>query len=177
MPATGRLEELLEGATRLAVLGVGSELRSDDVAGVLVAKKLERSFSSKPGLLVAKGGSAPENLTGPIADFRPSHLVVVDCAELGREPGATEVLPIRGVGGLSASTHSLPLRIVVDYLLARCPCEVVVVGIQPERLDFDGRPSRAVLRAARRVAGSLARAVREMDRRARATCAREGAAP
>jgi Ni,Fe-hydrogenase maturation factor len=81
---------------------------------------------------------------------------------MGLEPGAAEIFPVGGIGGLSASTHSLPLRIVVDYLLARCPCEVVVVGIQPERLDFDGRPSRAARAAARRVAKSLAAAARAM---------------
>jgi hydrogenase 3 maturation protease len=167
MPAAERLEDLLAGATRLAVLGVGSELRSDDAAGTLTAELLERRFPSWPALLVAKGGSAPENLTGVIAEFGPSHLVVVDCAELGLAPGDARTIRVEGIGGLSASTHSLPLRIVVDYLLARCPCEVVVVGIQPRRLVFDGRMSHAARAAARRTARALARAVRAMDARAR----------
>jgi hydrogenase 3 maturation protease len=166
MPASERLEDLLAGASRLAVLGVGSELRSDDVAGMLAAERLERRFPSRPDLLVAKGGSAPENLTGVVAEFEPSHLVVVDCADLGLKPGAIQVLPVASIGGLSASTHSLPLKVVVDYLLARCSCRVVVVGIQPLRLDFDGRSSRAARGAARRVARSLARAVRAMGGRA-----------
>jgi hydrogenase 3 maturation protease len=172
MPAAGGLEGLLEGATRLAVLGVGSELRSDDAAGMLAAERLERAFPRRADFLVAKGGSAPENLTGPIAEFGPSHLVVVDCADLGLAPGSVRTMRVAGLGGLSASTHSLPLRIVVDYLVARCRCEVVMVGIQPGRLDFDGKPTIAARAAAARVARSVARAVRAMERRARGAAGR-----
>jgi hydrogenase 3 maturation protease len=167
MPAAGGLEALLGGATRLAVLGVGSELRSDDAAGMLAAERLERAFPRRADFLVAKGGSAPENLTGPIAEFGPSHLVVVDCADLGLAPGSVRTMRVVGLGGLSASTHSLPLRIVVDYLVARCSCEVVMVGIQPGRMDFDGRTTLAARAAAARVAWSIARAVRAMGKRAR----------
>ena len=167
MRAAGGLEDLLSGSTRLAVLGVGSELRADDGAGMLAARELERRCPRRTDLLVAIGGSAPENLTGVIADFGPSHLVIVDCADLGLAPGAVRVVRVEGIGGLSASTHSLPLKIVVDYLILRCPCEVIAVGIQPKSLDFDGRMSRAARAAAGRVAKSLAAAVRAMDARSR----------
>ena len=34
------LREKLAGATRVAILGVGSELRADDAAGIMVAQEL-----------------------------------------------------------------------------------------------------------------------------------------
>jgi hydrogenase 3 maturation protease len=161
---TDRLEGRLKGATRIAVLGVGSELRSDDVAGILAADGLRRACPDRSDLLVAMGYSAPENLTGPIIGFKPSHLVVVDCAELGAPPGTIRLFPIEDIGGVSSSTHSLPLKVIFGYLSRSCPCEIIVVGIQPKSLKFDGKPSREALAAAEAVSLALTRAVRAMDR-------------
>jgi hydrogenase 3 maturation protease len=154
------------------VLGVGSELRSDDVAGILVAEGLERSFRGRRDLLVVQGGSAPENLTGPLVGFKPSHLVVVDCAELDAPPGSVRLFPVEDIGGLSSSTHSLPLGVIFGYLRGSWPCEILVVGIQPRSLAFDGAPSREARGAARRVRAALARAIRDMNRPAKGSAPR-----
>jgi hydrogenase 3 maturation protease len=146
------------------VLGVGSPLRSDDVAGLLAARALARRFRGREDLLCLEGGSAPENLTGQIADFKPSHLVVVDCAELDGPPGSVRIFPAELAGGVSSCTHSLPLGIIVDYLRGRCGCEVLLVGMRPKSLEFDGEPSREARRAARLVAAALGRAVRAMGK-------------
>jgi hydrogenase 3 maturation protease len=158
----------LAGATRLAVLGVGSALRSDDAVGLLVARSLERAFPRAPGLLVLEGCSAPENFTGPIIGDQPSHLVVVDSAELEAPPGTVKLFPIESIGGVCSNTHSLPLSVIFDYIQSNWPCEILVVGIQPKSLEFDGRVSREVRKASRIVARSLMRAVRAMDRQPRA---------
>jgi hydrogenase 3 maturation protease len=159
---SGFLGDRLDGARRLAVLGVGSELRSDDVAGLLVVRSLARRFRDRIDLLLLEGGTAPENLTGPLACFRPSHLVVVDCAELDAPPGSIRLVPAGSIGGFSSSTHSLPLNVILDYLGACRACEILVIGIQPKSLEFDGRPTRHARRAARLVASSLSRAIRGM---------------
>jgi hydrogenase 3 maturation protease len=156
----GRLAE----ATRIAVLGVGTELRSDDAAGLLVARQVEKAFAVRSDLLVIQGCSAPENFTGPIIGFQPSHLVVVDCAELEAPPGTVRLFPIEHIAGVSSNTHSLPLNVVFDYILKNCPCEILVVGIQPRSLEFDGQPSKEVVDAARLVARSLIRVVRGMGK-------------
>jgi hydrogenase 3 maturation protease len=146
-------------------MGVGSPLRSDDVAGLLVARSLARKFSRRTDVLVVEGGSAPENLTGPLIRFEPSHLVVVDCAELDAPPGSVRLFPVESIGGLSSSTHSLPLSVIFGYLCKSCACEVLIVGIKPKSLAFDGKPTREALGASRRVAKALARAIRAMNRR------------
>jgi hydrogenase 3 maturation protease len=166
----------LDGAKRLAILGVGSELRSDDVAGLLVARSIARKFRGKEGLLVVEGGTAPENLTGPLLGFEPSHLVVVDCAELDAPPGSIALFPVESIGGLSSSTHSLPLSVIFDYLRKSSPCEILIVGIMPKSLEFDGSPTREARRAAALVTKALARAIRAMDGRA-AGAAAETPAP
>jgi hydrogenase 3 maturation protease len=156
------LEGRLDGATRLAVMGVGSELRSDDVAGVLVARRLAEATAGRADILVVEGHSAPENFTGQILRFKASHLVIVDCAELDAAPGTVRLFPVEEMGGLSSSTHSLPLSIIIDYLDRQHSCETLVIGIQPKTLSFDGEPSAEALKAADEVAERLILAARSM---------------
>jgi hydrogenase 3 maturation protease len=149
------LAKALSSAERVAVLGVGSELRGDDFAGVLVARELKEIAERKGGgkLMAVIGASAPENVTGEIARFKPSHLVLVDAANLGLEPGEVRLIPAEGIGGTSFSTHMLPVRILLDYLEKTTGCQSLVVGIQPEHTRMCGEPSAAVTKA---VAGVVA---------------------
>jgi hydrogenase 3 maturation protease len=146
---------------------VGSELRSDDAAGLLVAAALRRAFPRREDLLVVEGSSAPENLTGPILEFRPTHLVVVDCADLGEAPGSLRSFPEESIVGFESSTHSLPLGVILSYLRMRIDFESIVIGIQPASLAFDGRPSREVRSAARLLSSILIGEIRAMGRRTR----------
>jgi hydrogenase 3 maturation protease len=143
---------------------VGSPLRSDDVAGLEVARAVARraakAAGSAPKVLVLEGSTAPENFTGCIFDFKPSHIVVVDCAELGAEPGGIGLFPIEDIGGVSSNTHSLPLSVIFGYLRKSWPCEILVLGIQPKSLAFDGKSSKEVRRAIKIVAKALIAAVK-----------------
>jgi hypothetical protein len=96
----------LKGATRVVLLGVGSDLRGDDAAGMMAAERL----SHTPKLNVLLGGTAPENLTGEIKKLKPSHLLIVDAAEMKAEAGTIRLLTPEEIGGFSFSTHALPLK-------------------------------------------------------------------
>jgi len=98
------------------------------------------------------GGTAPENLTGEIVRFQPSHILLVDAAELGQKPGAAALIESDAVGGMSFSTHVLPLSILADYLKQSLPCCVMIIGIQARNTAFGVTPSQAIRQAARRLA-------------------------
>jgi hydrogenase 3 maturation protease len=125
----------------LVVLGVGSELRGDDAAGVLVAARLgetAQEAAPRPGLHAIPGGTAPENHTGEIKALRPAGIIIVDAADMGEPPGTVRVIPLDRVGGVSFSTHTLPLNVVAEYLRMETGAAVVILGIQPLAMDFDG---------------------------------------
>lgn len=138
---------------RLAVVGVGSELRGDDAAGMLVAELLAPHES--PCFRAFAGGTTPENLTGELKRYAPTHLVIVDAADFGEAPGSVRLLAPEEAGGVSFSTHALPLHVFVEYLREHFPCEVVIVGIQPKTLDFGAAISPEVRRAAEEIARSI----------------------
>ena len=156
-PLRTALRKSLEGARRLAVLAVGSDLRADDAAALLAAKHLAKlPCPRRLKRRIFLGGTAPENLCGPIKAFQPTHLVVMDSADMGVRPGQIAVLdPRQPLGGVSFCTHSLPLTVLVRDLLNFMACEVVIVGIQPKTLQFDKPPCAAVRRAALRLAAAI----------------------
>lgn len=123
-----------ETRRRVAVLGVGSVLRSDDAAGVRVAAALGRR--RLPGVDALDGGSAPENCTAELRRISPSHLIIVDCAQMGEAPGAVRLIDAADIGGVSFGTHALPLSVLADYVAREIGCRVTVIGIQPARIEF-----------------------------------------
>lgn len=91
-----------------------------------------------------EGCAAPENLTGEIARFKPSHVLLVDAAHLGKEPGTVEVLDPGNISGVSFSTHMLPAPIFMGYLEKTANCRALVVGIEPAQTDVLGPISPSV---------------------------------
>jgi hydrogenase 3 maturation protease len=133
----------LEGAERVAVVGVGSDLRGDDAAGVEVVRRLEGQIDS-PRVLLVDAGAAPENFTSKIRKFEPSHVVIVDATDLGLEPGAVGMVDSSTIVGRTTSTHRLPLSMFIDYLREQTSAEVLMIGIQPVSAEMGASVSREV---------------------------------
>ena len=155
------LEKFLKGAEHIALLAVGSSLRGDDAAGLLIAEKLAataeiRKLHSKFRVFV--GETAPENLTGEIRKFNPDRILIVDAADAGKQPGEVMLLNPEEIGGLSFSTHKLPLKLMVLYLQESISCAVTIIGIQPGNLTFGKPLSKAVRVSAGGVAQDIAKA-------------------
>lgn len=126
------IQKLPQSEPRLAVVGVGHELRGDDAAGVMVARYLQERIGPRDRWLVIDGGHAPENCTAPLRRFKPDLVILVDAAALNLSPGAIQLLSWQQIGGLSATTHTLPLHLLARYLIAELNCEVILIAIQPQ---------------------------------------------
>ncbi len=125
-----------DGRPRLAIVGVGSELRGDDAAGVMAARGLQTALAGRKDVLVLEAGLAPENCTGVLRRFAPELVLLVDAAQMHAEPGVIHVLTTEQIGGLSASTHTLPLSMLAFYLNAELGSPVYLLGVQPGDLSF-----------------------------------------
>ena len=172
------LKNRLKGARRLAILGIGSELRADDAAGVFIARGLQAYIKKKrqrprsdydkagPGramgasVKVFLGETAPENLTGEIKKFKPTHLIIIDAIDSKSEAGTVSLFDAGEEDGVSFSTHRMPIKIIKDYLCKSIGCETVIIGIQPQSLDFSAALSPKVRRSAKMVAGAITEALK-----------------
>src|SRR6266498_3958595 len=122
---------------RIAIVGIGNTLRSDDAAGILVARALiDFCFlRDLKDVLIVNAGHAPENRTAELRLFKPDIVLLIDAAELGETPGTIRWIEMDEIEGISASTHSLPLSMLASYLNWELKCEVLLLGIQPAKND------------------------------------------
>ena len=156
----------LKDARRVAVLAIGSSLRGDDAAGLQVADQLRRirakarsrADSPRYALRIFLGETAPENLTGEIKKFRPTHLVILDAADAGgKRPGGITLIHHDVVRGSSSiSTHNMPVNVLIQYLQQSVPCKVLILGIQPKSHEYNQPLTASVKKAAARAAAALA---------------------
>ena len=148
----------LRGARRIVVLGVGNPARGDDGAGLACIRDLRRTRPRLPSFVrLVEAGSVPENFTGRVRVFGPSHVIVVDAARAGRRPGAIFVVQPSRIAHEDVSSHRVPLSWLARYLAETIGCRVLIIGIQPGRTE-PGRPlSVAVGKSVERVTAGLAR--------------------
>ena len=154
------LKNRLDGAKRVAVLAIGSELRADDAAGILAGKSILKRNKSRR-LKVFLGETAPENLTGEIRKFKPSHIVLVDTADMKEAPGTVLLLkPEELSKDITFSTHKMPAEVLIEYFIKSMGAAVTFIGIQPSNIKFGAKLSKDVRSSAREVASAILRAVK-----------------
>lgn len=139
------------------VVGVGSTLRSDDAAGLHIALALRAL--ALPNVFVLLGDTAPENVTGEVRRARPTHVLFVDAADLGESPGFMRLLDAAEVGGMSSSTHTLPLGVIADYLTRELGCRVLFLGLQPKSVAFGDTISDEVSSAVQEAVEAIRKAL------------------
>jgi hydrogenase 3 maturation protease len=166
-PLQAILRSSLAGASRIAVLGIGAELRGDDAAGSLIAQRLKARLSAEEmqRVLPVFGGAAPENVTGEICEFEPSHVLMIDAAALGLAPGEGRLIGPEEISGVSFSTHMLPISILIAFLQERLPsARILALGLEPRGTELLAPPSKEILAAVDAIVGEIRAKAAELCR-------------
>ncbi len=157
-------EEVIELVCSDSVLiaCVGTELRSDDRAGLEVCRKLkELGVRGHARLIECEFGL--ETCVDRIVKERPKRLVVVDAVLMTEGGKAGEVVIAKledVVEGFLATTHNVPLRMMVKYLRALGCCEeVYVLGVIAKNLGFGEGLSPEVMEGVEKLVNNLAEAL------------------
>jgi hydrogenase 3 maturation protease len=136
----------LKGSSKIVLLAVGNQFRADDAVGLEIGKRI-KGRSRKIKVILAE--TVPENFIGQILDLRPSHVLIVDSAELGLSPGQATFAKPSEIKGLPLSTHSLPLSMMAEHLEREGNLSVGFLLIQHRRLTFTQGLSLEVEQAVR----------------------------
>ncbi len=130
---------------------------------MLAGRALESLLKSHPPRVETRvflGETVPENLTGEIKRFKPSHLVILDAADFGAEPGSISLIePETLTHNPTATTHALPYSVFAGYLRSFIRCDIFILGIQPGSNEFGKPVSDSVLSAADEAASAVADAL------------------
>ena len=77
-------------------------------------------------------GVAPENYLEKIVDIAPQTVIILDAVDLDQPPGTIRIMNAEKIAQGGISTHSLSIRMFVDYLNKRLEAiKCFILGIQP----------------------------------------------
>jgi len=138
------LEKLLgERPERPAIMGVGHPRRGDDAAGV----ELVRRLAGRTRAALVEAAEVPERYLGQVIEARPSLVLLADAVDFGAAPGTVALFGADELAGDGCSTHSISLRLTMDFLAAETGAPVYLLGIQPNSLAAGAPLSSAVERS------------------------------
>ena len=137
------LTDILQEANRLLFIGVGNVLKSDDGVGVIIS----RNIVERPGVSILTVEVSIENYIGKINSMEPEEIVIIDCMELGSEPGTFRLLTLDKVEDITFNTHNISLARLGDFF----NYPTYVLGIQPQNVAFGDELSSPVLEAANKI--------------------------
>lgn len=144
----------LSGAKGVVVAGIGNAIRRDDGVGVKIVEGLQGRVS--PAITLIACETAPESFVDEIINIRPTHVLLIDAAQLGMRPGQVrlcapeEVLHMRAI-----STHALPLRVFCEYVVQLTGAKIALILIEPKDTDFGEGLTRELENAAAAVDEAL----------------------
>jgi len=127
------------------LMGLGNICRGDDGIGSFIAQNFQSD-----DWLVLDCGTTPENFTSLVKKTQPEYLVIVDAAQMNLEPGEFRVIPSERIDKFYLTTHNIPLSLLISYL-DKWVGKIILIGIQPERMEDFQRISERVQDSARNI--------------------------
>lgn len=127
--------------SRIAIVGLGNEYRTDDGAGIALIRLLKDSGVDRINRVALF--EANQNLVRYIPDienFQPSGILVLDAADLGIEFGQIMVLHEDQIIEKRISTHENNLQLAMAYLKIVLPeHKILFIGIQFKSLEMSSK--------------------------------------
>lgn len=129
------LEDWFDKSAKIVVAGIGNPIRSDDFVGVKIVQDLKGKVSNKVCLIECE--TVPESFMDEIVELKPSHVLLIDAAVMGLEPGEARLFDAEKVTDFPPiSTHMLPLRVFCDYIKQLAKSKIALLLIEPGNTEF-----------------------------------------
>ncbi len=149
---------------RIVIMGVGNRMRGDDAIGCLISDDLK----NENGLTVIDCGSAPENYIDKVIFLKPDQVIIIDACNFKSEPGRFKLFSEKQIDKISQnliSTHNLPLNLTVTMIKKQLPCEIQLLGIQPQQINFGKGLSPKLEKAKQKIVKYLKNLIKINERR------------
>jgi len=129
------LRSWLSSSKKIVIAGIGNPIRSDDYVGLKIVQDLQGKISKNICLLECE--TVPENYLLDIEKFNPTHVLLIDSAFLGLDPGETSLLDVEKIVAFPAvTTHMLPLKVFCEYIKQTTKAKIGLLLVEPESMEF-----------------------------------------
>jgi len=153
-------------AARIAIVGLGNLMRTDDAVGMLALERLKVGLQVPRGVQLIEGGTLGLDLIYALHGI--THVVAIDAVDAGVEPGT--ILRYSGEGiaemPVSKSVHLLGFSDLIGAmrLTGDAPEHIVVLGVQAHTIAWGTELTRPVERALPRLIDAALHQVSEWAR-------------
>jgi len=128
---------------KIAVMGIGNTMRGDDGLGVHLVNSLQPpSLSPDVGLFACE--MTPENFLGPVTEFQPNTILMIDAADLNGPPGSARLVAAQEIADSGTTTHNMSLRLLATMLESTTNATVTLLAVQPKGRNFGAEVSPEV---------------------------------
>lgn len=148
---------------RLAIIGVGNELRGDDALGLAVVHRLQQEFPVVDEVLLIDAGAMPENFICPLRNFAPHLILIIDAADMGKLPGTIALIQANQISNARFSTHGIPFDFLIAYLELEIGCSTAILGVQPTTMFFTAPLSTVVHEAVEKLVNNLVAMISKLE--------------
>jgi len=129
------LKNWFENANKVVIAGIGNPIRTDDNVGLKIVEQLKGKLPKTVCLIEAE--TVPESHLLDIEQFTPTHVLLIDAAFLGLNPGQARLLEPEKIANYSAiTTHLLPLHIFCDYIKQATGAKIALLLVEPKSIEF-----------------------------------------
>jgi hydrogenase 3 maturation protease len=145
---------------RVVIAGIGNPIRMDDYVGVKIVQGLRGKVSDS--IMLIECETVPESYIQQIIDFNSTHILLIDAAVLGLDPGESRLINPKQLADFPAfSTHMLPLRIFCEYLTKAIEAKIALLLIEPKKTDFGEELSLEIRNSTKNLTYVLSEILRE----------------
>ena len=127
-----------DAPSRIALMGLGNLMRTDDAVGMLALLKLTESGQLPHEIRAIEGGTLGLDLLDSLRGI--THLLALDAVDTGVEPGTLVRFEAHELDNLplSKSVHLLGFADLIGALrlMDAAPREIVLLGVQPASTDW-----------------------------------------
>ncbi len=132
----------------IVVLGLGNEVMSDEGIGVKILRRFEEHSEAYPEVDFLDAGTGGVSVVHMIAERKKA--VLIDCAKMGSAAGTikrftpADVKSVKELSDFSLHETDLLKVISLSETLGTCPGEIVIFGIEPEKIEPGGKISKSL---------------------------------
>ena len=141
-----QLTQVFSKAQKIAILGIGNDLKADDGIGPYIIDQLQNQ--NPPHIELINASTVPENFMSHLIQSNPQLILLIDAALMQADPGTIKLIDKDSIGGVAFSSHQLPLTFFIEYLENNITTTILILGIQPLTDEFTLPLSEPVQKAA-----------------------------
>jgi hydrogenase maturation protease len=153
---------------RFAVVGLGNLMRTDDAVGMLAFEWLQKNSQLPEGVLLIEGGTLGLDLLHPLTGV--THLLALDAIDAHEMPGTVLRFAGESIADMPAtkSVHLLGFSDLIGAmrLTGDAPEQIVVLGVQPEKIAWGTELTATVAAALPKLVDAATRQIADWARTA-----------